>query len=240
MAAFPNCPVCKDETRNELHVWLTYRESASGPRQVAMKPYAPLALLGILLLAPQPLLRAADSRAEKERAIAAIQKLGGVVDVDSKNPDKPVVGVNLKYTKVDDASLEHLKGLGTLEVLRLQGTTVTDDGLVYLKGLTNIEALELSRTKVTDRGLKHLTGFSKLQHLDLGGTEVTDKGLEHLKKLINLETINLSEATGVSDAGLVHLKALTKLSKLNLAGTKVTEAGIQELRKVLPKATITR
>src|SRR5688572_2027088 len=121
-----------------------------------MRRFAPMTLVGILLAVTQPMLRAQDSKAERERAIAAIKKLGGVVEVDVKRPGMPVVGVNLKHTKEVDASLEHLSGLTELGRLSLKDTRVTDDGMRYVKGLTNLEVLELGRTNVTDKGLEHL------------------------------------------------------------------------------------
>src|SRR5215217_123069 len=130
---------------------------------MSMRLFAPLALAGISLAVIQPTPRTQDSGEKTERAIAAIKELGGKVEVDTKSPGTPVVGVNLKHTKVVDASLEHLKGLTRLEVL------------------TDLEALELGRTKVTDKGLEHLKGFLKLRTLDLGGTQVTDDGLRRLK-----------------------------------------------------------
>jgi hypothetical protein len=207
-------------------------------RMPGMRLFAALAAVGALLVMTQPMLRAQDAKAEQERAIGEIKKLGGKVEVDIKRPGTPVVGVDLKHTKVGDASLEHLKGLTHLEILRLKDSAVTDDGLVYVKGLTNLEVLELGRTKVTDKGLEHLKGFTKLQRLDLGGTEVTDKGLEHLMGLTSLETLNLENLKGVSDFGLAHLKGLINLRKLNLNGTKVTDAAVEDLQKALPKARI--
>ncbi|HKI32893.1 MAG TPA: protein kinase [Gemmataceae bacterium] len=61
-----------------------------------------------------------------------------------------VVTVNLDDNhKVDDAGLEHLKGLTNLVMLHLNGTQVSDGGLVHLKGLTNLLQLELNETQVT-------------------------------------------------------------------------------------------
>jgi hypothetical protein len=205
-----------------------------------MRLCASLALAGACLVTASPMIvRAQDSKAKQERAIAEIRKLGGKVEVDTKHPGPPVVvAVDLKHTRVIDASLEHLKGLSQVEILFLKDTAVTDEGLVSVKGLTNLEVLELSRTKVTDKGLEHLQGFVKLQRLDLGDTQVTDKGLIHLKGLTSLEALNLENAVGVSDLGLVHLKDLAKLRTLNLQGTRVTAAGIQKLQKALPKVSI--
>jgi Leucine-rich repeat (LRR) protein len=180
-----------------------------------MRQFAALALVGTLLVVTQPMLRAQDRKAAQERAIAEIKKMGGKVEVDTQSPDITVLGVNLKHTKVMDASLEHLKELTKLQILYLKDTQVTDNGMVYLKGLTNIEALELGRTRVTDKGLEHLKGFIRLQRLDLAGTQVTDKGLEHLKGLRQLQTLDLS-------------------------GTRVTDAGVEDLQMALPKVKIVR
>jgi len=43
-----------------------------------------------------------------------------------------------------------------LSRLSLWGTKVTDAGLVHLKGLGNLKALDLSATRVTDDGVKQL------------------------------------------------------------------------------------
>jgi Leucine-rich repeat (LRR) protein len=180
-----------------------------------MKLYAPLAVVGALLVGFQPMLRAQDGKAKQERAIAEIKKLGGKIEVDINKPGGPVVGVDLKHTKVVDVSLEHLQGLTNLEKLYLKDTQVTDDGLVYIKGLTDLEVLELGRTKVTDKALEHLKGFTKLRALDLAGTEVTNKGLEDLKGLNQLQTLDLS-------------------------GTKVTNKGVDDLQRALPKVKIIR
>jgi hypothetical protein len=180
-----------------------------------MRRYASLALVGIFFFAIEPMLLAQDSKTKQERAIAEIEKLGGKVDVEVNGQDKRVIGVDLKHTKVVDASLEHVRELTMLQRLYLKETQVTDDGMIYIKGLTNIEVLELRRTKVTDKALENLKGFTKLQTLDLAGTEVTNKGLQYLKGLSQLKTLDLSD-------------------------TKVTNAGIDSLQKALPKVKIVR
>ncbi len=231
----------------------------SGIRHGAVRA---LALVGVLLGMTFPALRAADRKAEQARAIAEIRRLGGEVEVDVTRPDMPVVAVNLRHTRLIDASLEHLKGRTELEILYRKDTGITDDGRLYVKGLTNLEVEELGRIKVTDKSLAHLRGFSGLQRLDLGntevtdqglgqlkgltrlgtlcldGTQVTDAGLAHLKRLTGLRALSLANMPGVSDLGLAHLKGLTNLRTLNLEGTKVTAAAIQDLQRALPKVQI--
>ena len=99
-----------------------------------MRLYAPMALVGLFLVMTQPMLRAQDSKAEKERAIAEIKKLGGVVEVDTKDPDTPVVGVDLKHTKVIDASLEHLSGLTRLQKMYLRDTRALSNNYLDVNG----------------------------------------------------------------------------------------------------------
>jgi hypothetical protein len=64
----------------------------------------------------------------QEKAIAAIEALGGEVAVDEAGPDGPVVEVNLGLKAVKDAGLIHLKGLVQLQALYVQRTRVGNAG----------------------------------------------------------------------------------------------------------------
>jgi hypothetical protein len=115
-------------------------------------------LLACYLLATMACSREED--AGQERAIAAIEGLGGWVIRDQTGPEKPAVRV----------------------FLDLFGTKVTDDDLVLLRSLTNLRELRLSNTQVTDAGVEHLKGLTRLQILDLSDTQVTDTGVEELQR----------------------------------------------------------
>ena len=156
---------------------------------------------------------AAEANPDQAKSVAEVEQLGGSITVDEKNPDRPVIGVYLQYTKVTDAVLGHLKALTNLKKLDLLRTEVTDAGLEQLKGLTNLKDLNLRRTKLTDAGLEHLKGLTNLEDLDLRRTRVTD-------------------------AGLANLKGLTRLQSLYLWGTEVSNAGVQGLQTALPKCSI--
>ena len=93
-------------------------------------------LLGLLLVTMA-------SRADEAEAIKAVQKLGGKVTVDEKRPGKPVVAVNLTFTKVTDAGLKELADSRALQELDLHGTKVTDAGLKELAGLKTLQTLDL-------------------------------------------------------------------------------------------------
>src|SRR5690242_7446400 len=74
-------------------------------------------------------LRAAEA---EERAVRAVQALGGKVSRDDEAPGKPVTGVILMDLNVTDAGLKELAGLKQLQWLILSGTKVTDAGLKEL------------------------------------------------------------------------------------------------------------
>src|SRR5262249_899692 len=92
----------------------------------------------------------------EEKAVAAIEKLGGRVNRDQTKPGHPVVVVNLEGSKVTDAALRQVGELRNLRELHLDSTGITDAGLKELAPLGQLRELHLINTKVTDAALKHL------------------------------------------------------------------------------------
>ncbi|HET6441468.1 MAG TPA: leucine-rich repeat domain-containing protein, partial [Phycisphaerae bacterium] len=121
--------------------------------------------------------------AREEKAVQAIEALGGQVTRDEALLDRPVVEVDLSGIKVTDAGLKVLKEFKDLQELNLSHTQITDAGLRDLRELKGLQALWLSGTQITDVGLKVLKELKDLQSLDLGGTKITDAGLKDLKEL---------------------------------------------------------
>jgi hypothetical protein len=190
---------------------------------------------------------------KRKAAIAAIEKLGGHVNLFADQPFCPdwldslldensvgeVVSVTLSGTDVNDVDLANLTGLTKLEILELDHTQVSDAGLAELSGLTNVDKLFLGNTSITDDGLVHLTGLTKLNTLFLSSTKLTDASLVHLAGLTELEWMDL-EGTQVTDAGLIQLTGLPKLKWIDLRNTRVTDHGASELKKALPNLDIVR
>jgi WD40 repeat protein len=162
---------------------------------------------------------AGEPSADQAKAIAEIEKLGGKVTIDEKNPGRPVIGVYLTGTKVTDASLGNLKGLTKLQSLNLTATKITDAGIEHLKGLLQLQSLNLQLTQVTDAGLACLEGLTQLQDLNLYNTRVTNAGLAYLQGMTQLKSLNLWH-THVTDAGVERLKGLLRLHSLNLMHTE--------------------
>src|SRR5262249_43705291 len=144
-----------------------------------------LVILSGALLVPASLgdEKAAGS-AEQQRAKALVEKLGGKVEVDEKDPNKPIATVNFLATRITDADLkilsEPLSYLARLQHLHLGVNPITDEGLKHLRTLTGLTDLELVGTMITDAGLTHLKALSNLQRLRLSQTNITDTGLIHL------------------------------------------------------------
>lgn len=146
--------------------------------------------------------------------------------------------LGLEGTDFDDAGLESIKALKTLDLLALnRNPRVTDAGLAKLAGMKQLGELRVGDCSITDAGVAHMRDLTQLRLVELEGTKVTDAGLIHLKGMSKLAYLNLSR-TPVTDAGLLQLHGLTKLTDLFLEGTKVTAAGQAALRAALPNCRI--
>jgi hypothetical protein len=79
----------------------------------------------------------------EERAVQAIQRLGGKVIRDEKAPGKPVIAVFLRTPAMTDAGLKELAELKQLRELDLTGSRVTAQGLKELAGLQQLQTLHV-------------------------------------------------------------------------------------------------
>ncbi len=110
--------------------------------------------------------------------------------MDEKSPERPVIGVDLRYYEVSD------KEVG--------------DFTNWLQAFPRLTKLEFKSTKITDAGVKHLKALPQLRTLTLENAAITDAGLADLKDLLNLEALNLKGAK-VTDAGVQAIqRALPK------------------------------
>ena len=113
----------------------------------------PLTIGVLLLAAALPVQRRRDA---EDQAVKAIEKFGGEVMRDDKDPAKPVIEVNLNATEVTDAGLKELAGLKGLKRLGLAATKVTDAGLKELAALKGLQTVDLSEATVTFAGVAEL------------------------------------------------------------------------------------
>jgi hypothetical protein len=216
--------------------------------------------LAILAVAIGLVLRASDSalatELTKEELSALLNGSATSVDLDNKDPDKPVIGFDiypkggnadgalakLKVCKkvhkaviqgksdVTDKGLECLKDMTEMEDLRISGSKFTEKGLANLKGMTKLKKLELA-VPDTGEGLSFLKECKELKYLRLTGTKITDEGFANLKELKSLEELNLSD-TSLDDKSIANLTGLTDLKKLTISRTKITSASATSIKEL--------
>jgi hypothetical protein len=143
---------------------------------------SPWAMLGLVRCVPSP----PDTPSKQRRAFDSILGFHGKYEVDKSIPERPVIGVDLRYYEVSDKEVgdfaNWLQAFPRLTTLQFKSTRITDAGLPHLKGLPRLRSVSLENAKITDAGLAHLKDLVDLEALSLKGTEVTDAGVQELQK----------------------------------------------------------
>ena len=161
----------------------------------------------------------------------AIEALGGDV---VRGPDGNIVEVSLARTWASDNDIERVVEIKGLKRLDLSFSYVSDAGIEHLQLLQQLEELTLEATEaITDAAASYLRANKHLRKLVLRGTDITDVGMPYLAALTGLKSLDLSH-TMVGDVGLESLPALSELEELNLGGTRITGINLNFL-KLLPK-----
>ena len=75
--------------------------------------------ISALVLTASALWLGTSARADEDKAVAFVKKLGGVAVRDENAPGKPVTELILLHTKVTDADLKVLAGLKSITKLNL-------------------------------------------------------------------------------------------------------------------------
>ena len=119
----------------------------------------------------------------------------------------------------------------------MTNTRITDAGLAHLRGMGKLQSLILNKDRITDAGMARLEPLTHLRQLWLFNTQITDEGLATLKPLAELEDLVIA-VTQTTDSGLMHLKDLKNLKKLDITGTQVSDAGVEALQAAIPRLTI--
>jgi hypothetical protein len=141
---------------------------------------AAILISGLVLFAGICMVRSVAGRTDEERAVAAIERLGGVLTRDENAPNRPIVKVSFRgapsvrvsrpLADADPADLRpHLEALQTLRELELLNTGITDQWLTHVKGLTHLKSLRLG---------------TELGAHDLDPQHITHAGVEDLRKAL--------------------------------------------------------
>jgi Leucine-rich repeat (LRR) protein len=143
--------------------------------------------------------------------------------------------LNVRGTRISDATLEIVSHITGLEALDIANTSVTDNGLDYLITLVNLKELSLGRGRLTNSALDMLRMFPALTYLDLSGARpeapdmanrrrsagagIPEESLRAMAELKELRTLKLGYSA-ITGPGLRILAALDKVEKLGLEGCR--------------------
>jgi hypothetical protein len=160
------------------------------PRLVTLSAQGGITTLESIIHATAPSL--VDCRLHIDRAVSAL---------DLRSLSCLRRSTVLKFSDLDDASL--------------QGREETPP----------LELLDLSHTRVDD--VRPLAGCLALRELSLAGSSVTNVSMIGLERIATLETLNFSDCRGITS--VTSLRHCTALRELILDGTSVTDVGIAGL-----------
>jgi hypothetical protein len=156
----------------------------------------------------------------------------------------------LWFRDLDNASLQGLEEIPSLELLEVQRTSVDD--VRSLAGCRALRELRLSSSQLSDVGIigleriatlevlilahcKHITSVTSLRHctalreLILVGTSVTDAGIAGLECIATLTELRLVFCDITSVSSLRHSPSLREL---HISCTKLTAAGTMGLDEI--------
>jgi Leucine-rich repeat (LRR) protein len=135
--------------------------------------------------------------------------------------------LDLERTRVDD--VRSLAGCRALRVLMLTSSLVTDVGIIGLERIATLETLRLECclgiTSITS--LRHCTA---LRELILDGTCVTDAGIAGLECIVTLTKLSLVSCTLITSVS--SLRHSPSLRDLDISNTRLTAAGTTGLDEI--------
>ena len=140
----------------------------------------------------------------QRKAVAAIERDGGLVTYESRRTTKPRHRYGRPHSTnwlVNAIGVDYFERV--VEVRFFSSARYLDEDFVQVGRLPALVSLSVASPNLTDAGMAQLRGLSKLSHLSLPDSEITDSGLRHLEGLTELSILCL-RGTRVTEAGFVH------------------------------------
>jgi internalin A len=151
--------------------------------------------------------------------------------------------LNLFYAEwITDQGMTAIRDWKHLKRLNVRGTRISDATLELAGKLTGLEALDIAHTSVTDNGLEHLITLVHLKELALGRGRLTYKALGILRMLPTLTSLDLSGARpvppdmganragpGIPEDALRAIAELKELRVLKLGHSNIGGSGLRIL-----------
>ena len=126
----------------------------------------------------------------RQRAMAEIQKLGGIIGRDEEISRSNGLSVRLESQPLSLLFVEHLKSLNAPLALELVDSHVTDAELSQLRVLASLQSLSLQLDpRATKEGLASLVSLTHLETLRISGGEDLGRENDYLGALAALENL---------------------------------------------------
>ena len=129
-----------------------------------------------------------------------------------------------------------LKSLGTLTYLDLRWVRMNDASMTYLRPLVNLESLRLPDNEASRHGFSCLQGMSRLKSFT---GRIDDEHTPEIAVLQQLESLDIGSGSMLTDAGLTDLGRLTRLKSLRLSSPHIHGAGLEHLAGLAKLHTLT-
>jgi hypothetical protein len=173
--------------------------------------------------------RALDARSLSCLRRSTVLKFSGLDNASLQGlEDIPSLGsLDLSQTRVDD--VRSLAGCRALRELKLMRLSVMDVGIIGLERIATLETLRLDYCR-------HLTSVTSLRHctalreLNLIGTSVTDAGIAGLECIVTLTALSLVRCNLITSVS--SLRHSPSLRELDISYTAVTAAGTTGLDEI--------
>ncbi len=136
----------------------------------------------------------------------------------------------LRRSMITDRGLAVLRHTPKLKEIDFGAEWITGSGFKHLAQCQDLWRIEIQSTAIKDRHIEHLQELENLRELEIRNTQLGDLACKHFSRIPNLETLHLSD-TQITDEGLRWLGTSPKLRTLFIRSTRVTDTGLWELAK---------
>ena len=140
-----------------------------------------------------------------------------VVHINREAFDRSIRHFWLSSSHIENmAELEKLRSFPALQSASFSGTNLDDAGLELVSRVETLENLDLQETQITNDGLVCLENLPRLQYLRLKGNTQLDNGcVSRLLRLVGLVDLGIHE-TAIDENGLRALVPMTNLRDICL------------------------
>lgn len=150
--------------------------------------------------------------------------------------------VNLAFAEnVGDPIHAVIRNWKSLRRLNLRGTRVGDATAASAAALPALEALDIALSDVQDFGLEALSGSTSLRELAMGGARISEPALQYLRQMQELRVLDLSGPTqaisfnggmNLTDRSIDAIASVAALRELRLGYNRFAPRAMPVLKRL--------